>query len=194
MRLPILRTGLALSLVAGAAVSAQGPGAPMGPRPDGPMPARAAEQFLARVGELQLTDAQVTRLAAIARRGAARREAQRASFDSMRTRMLNAPPADSAARAARRASMQATMDRVRDQNQADLRDALAVLTPDQQAKAWQFRAGGRMGMRRMREGMRRGARPRDGAGPARGRDDGPRMRAPRGQRAPGGPPGRPIEG
>jgi Spy/CpxP family protein refolding chaperone len=185
MKLSIVRAGLAMTLFAGAA-TAQGPGGPGGPGPDGPPMAggRTAEQFLAHVGELGLSDAQVTRLAAIARRSEARRVAQRSAMDSMRARAM-AAPADSAARAARRASLRATMERMRDQNQADLRDALAVLTPDQQAKAWQIRGAGARGpgmrggaMRRGTRGMRgagRGMRPGRAAGPRDGgRTPGPR--------------------
>lgn len=194
MKMSIVRTGLAMTLVAGAMAGAQGPGGPGGP---GGMPARgpegrplagarAAEQFLARVGALGLSDAQVTRLAAIARRSEARRVAQRAAMDSMRTR-ARAAPADSAARAARRASMRATMERWREQNQADLRDALAVLTPDQQAKAWQLRDAGMRGAGRGRPGMRgegRGMRrPGRAFGPGRGVGPGPEGR-PQGPRRP----------
>lgn len=173
MKMSIVRAGLAMTLVAGALAGAQGPGGPGGMPGSGPegrpmAGGRAAEQFLARVGELGLSDAQVTRLAAIARRSETRRVAQRAAMDSMRTRAM-AAPADSAARAARRASMRATMERWRDQNQADLRDALAVLTPDQQAKAWQHRDAGMRGMGRGRPGMRG-----EGRGMRRpGRDFGP---------------------
>lgn len=201
----MIRAGLAMTLVAGSTLMAQGPGGQgMGPAMRGGAPlagARAAEAFLSRAGELQLTDAQVVRLAAIARRAHAQREAQRTAMDSMRARMMASPPADSAARAARRATMQATMrgtmESVRAQNETNLRDALAVLNADQQARAWQARMG-REGAAR---GGRRGFGPGQGAGP-RGdvrdrrplmrRGDGPRpMRGPGGAGAPGGMPGRP---
>lgn len=196
MKMSIVRTAMALTLAGGSMLMAQGPGGPGGqgmgmgmpmgaqPAPRGP---GAAEYFLAHVGELQLTDAQVTRLAAIARRAETHRQAQRTAMDSMRSRMMANPPADSAARAARRAAMQSTMrstmERTREQHQADLRDALAVLTPDQQARAWQLRGprdrgarpgqrgaarGQGMGQRRMRaEGPGMGRRPGTGAGPRR---------------------------
>jgi hypothetical protein len=128
-----------------------------------------AEFLLARTGELQLTDAQVTRLAGIARRSAERRRAMRASLDSMRPEGGRAALRDSAARQQlrqRAEQMRPAMERLREQSLADRRDAIAVLTPDQQARAWeQVAASGRSmrgqrgrpgGMRGM--GMRRGMR------------------------------------
>jgi hypothetical protein len=51
--------------------------------------------------------------------------------------------------------MRPAMQRLRDQAQADRRDAIAVLTPDQQARAWErVAASGRM----QRGGMGRGSR------------------------------------
>lgn len=128
----------------------QGPAAGLAGRGD------AASMFLARTGELRLTDAQVTRLAAIARRAADRRRALRARVDSLRAAapVANAPAAGQ--------PLRADLERMREQARADLRDALAVLTPDQQAQAWEAMA--------MRRGM---------AGP------GPNRPAPRRQ----GPPG-----
>ena len=212
MKMSIVRTAMALTLAGGSVLAAQGPGGPgapggqgmgMGAQPAGAP--RTAEYFLAHVGELQLTDAQVTRLAAIARRAESRRQAQRTAMDSMRSRMMANPPADSAARAARRTMMQSTMrstmERTREQQQADLRDALAVLTPDQQARAWQLRGPRDGGMRPGQRGAGRGRpagqrRMRDGGpGMGRGRGAGP-MRGPGagrvgGQGGPGGMPGRP---
>src|SRR6478735_7461973 len=68
-------------------------GPPSGTRPmpaPGPgMMGRAgpdvAEQLLAHTGELKLSDQQVTRLAAIARRSADRRQGMRRSMDSLMT-------------------------------------------------------------------------------------------------------------
>jgi parvulin-like peptidyl-prolyl isomerase len=132
---------------------------PMGP---GPMPGQgamgasrggavddAAQFLLAQTGELNLTDAQVTRLAAIARRSAERRRALRLQMDSLRTqRGPSATRPDSAERARMRQSfeqMRPAMQRLRDQTEADRRDAIAVLTPDQQARAWErVAASGRM--------------------------------------------------
>ena len=155
MRRSIL-TGLTLALfVTAAPIAAQR--AP-DPRPSRVAPGSpaAAEQFLARTGELRLTDAQVTRLAAIARRSQERRRAMAARLDSLAPRPL-VPPRDSATRAPRRAPMdsvaraarQAGVERVRsmmeqqrEQARADLRDALAVLTPEQLAIAWEMRGAG----------------------------------------------------
>jgi hypothetical protein len=157
-----------------------------------------AQFLLAHTGELNLTDAQVTRLAAIARRSAERRRSLRAQMDSLRPQLRagGARP-DSASRAQMRQQMQQRMEqmqpamqRLRDQAQADRREAIAVLTPEQQALAWErvatqgrMRArigrgmgagfGPRRGMRgpmpgdRLRPGMRgrRMGPPRDDVGP-----------------------------
>jgi len=143
----------------------------------------AAEMLLARTGDLKLTDQQVTRLAAIARRAHERRETMRttmrARLDSLRAAN---PPAAGAApgtpgtpgarrfmpgapgAAGARNGFAADMQRMRDQAHADLRDAIAVLTPDQQAQAWEAvsarGAAGRPG-----RGFQRGG---PAAGPGRG--------------------------
>jgi Spy/CpxP family protein refolding chaperone len=119
-----------------------------------------AQYLLAHTGELNLTDAQVTRLAAIARRSAERRRAFRAQMDSIRPAQgVAGGRPDSAARAQMRQrfeKMQPAMQRLRDQSQTDRRDAIAILTPDQQARAWErIAASGRM----QRGGMGRGFRP-----------------------------------
>ena len=108
-----------------------------------------ASRFLAQTGELKLTDQQVTRLAAIARRSAERREAMRASFDSLRPTRFGPPGAerDSVRRQGPPAGANALVTRMRDQAHADLRDALAVLNPDQLATAWgMMERRGRAGM------------------------------------------------
>ena len=100
-----------------------------------------ASRLLASTGELKLTDQQVVRLAAIARREADRRQSLRLRMDSLRTRLR----ADTTARRRAFAEGQPDMQRLRDQARADVRDALAVLTPDQQAQAWEMpglRGGG----------------------------------------------------
>lgn len=135
-----------LLAVAGAstAVQAQGPAAPgraavpgFGARAGAGMMQPAAF-LLAHTGDLQLTDAQVTRLAALARRAAADRKALRASFDSARARMRQMP-ADSLRRGQRPlAALAPDLQRLRDQRHADFRDALAVLTADQQATLWEM--------------------------------------------------------
>ena len=155
----------ALIAVAGASAMAQGPVAPEGRRAPG------AEMLLARTGELGLTDAQVTRLAGIARRSAARRATMRASRDSMRARFTPGTRPDSAARRQIVDRVRTEMERAREQERTDRRDAIAVLTADQQARAWELVAnrgdrGGRGmrpgGQRRPGPGMRGGQRMRGG--------------------------------
>ena len=98
------------------------------------MPGRgpAVTFLLSHTGQLQLTDQQVVKLAAIARRASDRQKALRASFDSLHMRFRRG--ADSTMRPQLRDRMQ----KERDANHADLRDALAILTPDQQASAWEI--------------------------------------------------------
>jgi Spy/CpxP family protein refolding chaperone len=154
---------LAAILIVGAVspLLAQGAGAPGGPPPMGGMgpggAGRGAPFLLSHTGDLDLTDAQVVKLAAIARRGAVRLRGMRAAMDSAGVR-FDGPPArgDSAARREFRGRMRTEATRLRDQFSADQRDAIAVLTPEQQGKAWQMvsRAGMRAGMR-MRRGMMR---------------------------------------
>jgi hypothetical protein len=98
-----------------------------------------ASRFLAQTGELKLTDQQVTRLAAIARRSTEHRQALRASVDSMRPARFGPPGAQRDSVRRRQGPPPAALalaTRMRDQVHADLRDALAVLTPDQLATAW----------------------------------------------------------
>lgn len=170
-----------LSLAAATTAAAQGPVPPMPPASEGPGGAPAAKLLLANTGELGLSDAQVVRLAAIARRSEARRVALRAAMDSNRRRM-ETQPVDTAAQRQFRDRMRSTFEREREQSQTDLRDAIAVLNADQQARAWQMVAtrgvgrGGR-GMRGAR-GMRGGPGMRDGM-----------RRAPGDRMRPGGEPG-----
>jgi Spy/CpxP family protein refolding chaperone len=191
MKRLILTTVVALTATA-AVVGAQGTGRRFGPRP---MPGAGgpgagptedpAEFLLSHTGELTLTDAQVTRLAAIARRSADRRRALRTQLDSMRPNFTPGERPDSAARARMRQrfeQMRPQMDRMREQSLADRRDAIAVLTPDQQAQAWDRvsrmgRGGGGRGMGRGFAGPR-GGRMRGGVvgprGGMRGQGFGPR--------------------
>jgi Spy/CpxP family protein refolding chaperone len=201
MRIAI-RSVILFSLTAATTVAAQGPGAPRRAGPGGPP---AAQMLLAQTGELELTDAQVVRLAAIARRSESRRRAMRAAMDSAETRFGN-QPGDTAARRQFAQRMRADMQRAQDQMQADQRDAIAVLTPDQQARAWNMvanrrpqmgggrgmRPGGERGMRRMpgvRGDRQNGVRPRAPM-PERGFRGG--ERGPRPERQMVRPP-RPIE-
>jgi hypothetical protein len=176
-----------LSVAAATSAAAQGP--PPGPRGSAPRQP-AAEMLLSQTGELGLTDAQVVRLAAIARRSEARRRAMRASMDSAEGRFRQ--PGDSVARRQFGERMRAELPRAQEQMQADQRDAIAVLTPDQQARAWTmvssrgqrgFRGGrgfapGERGMRRrpMGEGPRMRLREKRGPRPQMMRE--PRFRRP----------------
>ena len=174
--LPLL--GLALCAAPAMAQSADRmPGHP-GPMPGGPghgqmMPGGpgpdAAGMLLAATGRLHLTDAQVVRLAAIARRAEERHAAMRTSMQAAHAGAAarQAPPDAEMAR------MHQQMEQMHQQAQTDLRDALAVLTPDQQAMAFQMAAhhGGPAGQHR-----------RMGPG-GHGGPGGPAM-----MRHPGGPP------
>lgn len=192
------RTTLLLTVcasLAGSAALAQAPAAPPAELGAMAMGMDPAGMLLARTGDLQLTDAQVVRLAAIARRSADRRRAMRASFDSIRPPM-NAGRPDSAARAAFRAradAMRARFEQARDAAHADLRDAIAVLTADQQARAWEMMAARRRGPMGPRRGEFGGAMMRRFDGPqGPGAPGGAMLRRapgepPRGDRAPGAP-------
>jgi hypothetical protein len=112
----------------------------------GASPIGATAAFLlAHTGDLALSDAQVVRLAAISRRTEARRKALVARMDSARAAARPAP-GDSAGPGARRRGPAgpppAELQRARDQLHTDVRDAIAVLTPDQQANAWMMIADG----------------------------------------------------
>jgi len=177
-----IRTIALLSFAAAATLGAQGPGGPPPAAAGGELGGRsapAAKLLLSNTAELDLTDAQVVRLAAIARRSEARRRSMRASMDSARTRFGQPNASDSVARRQFRDRMRADLDRAADQMRADQRDAIAVLTPDQQSRAWDLvsnrgrGAGGARGMARgmRRDGMGRGSmrpgrppRARDGIG------------------------------
>lgn len=157
--MPTIRIAVLLCFAAATAAVAQGP---MPRRADAGPP--AAQMLLAQTGELELTDAQVVRLAAIARRSEARRRSLRAAMDSGQAR-FGGQPGDSVARRQFGQRMQADLQRAQEQMRTDQRDALAVLTADQQAKAWNMVAN-------------RGARMRGGRGPG----DMGRMRGGRGDR------------
>ena len=117
-----------------------GPGMMGGPAAPG---GGIASMLLAHTAELKLTDSQLSRLAAIARRTDDRHKAMRASMDSLMR--ANRPQPGTAAEPARPMfgeQGRAAMDRMREQERTDLRDALAVLTIDQQTDAWMMRDGG----------------------------------------------------
>ena len=161
-----IRTIALLSLTA-STLAAQGPPAGGPPsRMDGQVSRSgpsSAKLLLANTAELDLTDAQVVKLAAIARRSEARRRSMRAVMDSARQRFGQPGAADSAARRQFRDRMSADANRGREQARADQRDAIALLTPDQQARAWEMVSNRQRGMgegrgtpRGMGRGMRRG--------------------------------------
>jgi hypothetical protein len=68
-------------------------------------------------------------------------------------------------------SMRANMERVREQEHADRRDAIAVLTPDQQARAWEMIAARGRAMRGARGGAMRERQMRPRPGQRQGRPD-----------------------
>lgn len=168
---------IALALVATTATAQPGHDmAPMHMRMQGaPMEHRAmmngAEFFLGHTGDLKLTDAQVTRLAAIARRTEERRKALHASMDSAGPMRMGGRP-DSATRAGMAERMRTAMQREHEQSRVDLRDALVVLNPDQLVTAWELRAGPPPDHMRMKMRMRvpgPGSEGRSRQGPPPGR-------------------------
>jgi hypothetical protein len=143
-----------------------------------------ASFLLAHTGELKLSDQQVTRLAAISRRSADRRQAAMRSMDSLMARGPQRRDSAGRGRFAPSPELRANAQRLRDQRHADLREALGVLTPDQQATAWELsalRGGARMarggpmpggfgrprGFGRPSPQFRGGPAPRDGRGGVR---------------------------
>src|SRR5215203_3852760 len=163
MRKLALLLALALAPALHAQAPEPGPGPGPGPRraiglPDGQPPVARGRAFgpgvrgprggaddigsflLAHTSELKLSDQQVTRLAAIARRSGDRRQAMMRAMDSLATRR---PRLDSVGRgpAGPSPAMRAEAERRRDQNRADLREALGVLTPEQLAVAWEIGRG-----------------------------------------------------
>jgi hypothetical protein len=154
-RLPIGVWIFSLAAAAATPLSAQRGPAPMaaGP-PPGMLGAPAAQMLLAETGALQLTDAQVVRLAAIARRAEDRHRALRTRLDSLRPRRA---PGDTSARRDRMMPPTDLLEREREATHTDLRDALTVLTADQQARAWEMAE-----MRRSAPFAGRGMMRRDG--------------------------------
>ena len=117
---------------------ARGPAFGRGMRGPGGPSGEIASFLLAHTAELKLSDQQVTRLAALARRSGDRRQAAMRAMDSLATRRMRN---DSIGRgpSAPSPALRAEAQRQRDQRHADLREALGVLTPDQQATAWELR-------------------------------------------------------
>jgi len=118
---------------------ARGPGFGFGMRAPGGPGGDIGSFLLSHTAELKLSDQQVTRLAAISRRAGERRDAMMRSMDSLTERR---PRGDSAGRGrgpgAPPPAMRAEAERLRQQRHTDLREALGVLTPDQQALAWEI--------------------------------------------------------
>ena len=105
-----------------------------------------AGMFLGHSAELKLTDAQVTRLAAIARRTDDRHKAMRATMDSaMKSHMPMGGDRAGRPPMGEDAGMRAMHERMMAAERADVRDALGVLTVDQQADAWMMRGEGMKG-------------------------------------------------
>jgi len=99
----------------------------------------AASMFLGCTGELQLTDAQVTKLAAIARRSQARQDAMRARMDTAMTSARSMDGGQDGGAPMMMVMLRRAMptDAERKAQHEDDRDAFAVLTPDQLATAWE---------------------------------------------------------
>jgi hypothetical protein len=174
---------LAAAVLAPIAGAQQPGGRGPGPAPMGGGGPGAASMLLAQTAELKLSDAQVTRLAAIARRTADRSAANRAAMDSMRSQFR--PNPQGAAPSAPSPAARAFMERMRTQSHDDLRDALGVLTPDQMATAWQSMARRNMMARGRGMGRRMGPGGR-GFGRMGGGGRGPQFGGPGMRR--GGPP------
>jgi Spy/CpxP family protein refolding chaperone len=178
------KLSLALALLVAPALQAQGTAGPAAPPavgrvgPTGPVgPGGDVASFLlSHTGELELSDQQVTRLAAIARRSADRRQAAMRTMDSAMTRGPQRRDTAGRGRFAPSPELRAAAQRLRDQRHSDLRDALGVLTPDQQATAWELSA--------MRGGAWMARGPMPGGFGRRGGPAGP------GSRFRGGPPPR----
>jgi hypothetical protein len=107
----------------------------------------AASMFLGHAGQLQLNDSQVTRLAAIARRSAARQQAMHARMDSAMTAarsregmQMSRDGASDGAAMMMMMSMPMQTSAERAAQHEDDRDAFSVLTADQLATAWEMMA------------------------------------------------------
>ena len=102
----------------------------------------AASMLLGHTGELQLTDAQVTKLAAIARRAEGREKTMRTRMDSVMTRTRGEAMTDGMADEMRMVSfrMAAPSDADRRAMHEDNREAFSIVTADQLATAWELMA------------------------------------------------------
>lgn len=104
------------------------------------MTMNAASMLLRCTGELQLSDAQVTKLAAIARRAETRENALRARLDSAVTRGRVGSTADGGGEEMTlvRLRLAAPLDAALKAQHEDDREALSIVTPDQLATAWEM--------------------------------------------------------
>jgi hypothetical protein len=160
MRKMLCAAALAAALPLAAPIAgAQMPGPGRGP---------AVTFLLSHTGQLQLTDQEVVKLAAIARRAADRHRAMRASFDSLRMQFHGRADSGMRRREGPPPQWRAAMQKEHEANHADLRDALAVLTSDQQATAWELVSAHHMMHMRGHGHM-------DRMGPHRGGPGGPGM-------------------
>ena len=163
MEIDMRRLALLVALALVPALHAQTPGPGPGPRPNPGRGVRPGEPpafprgpafapgmrgpggpsgdigsfLLAHTAELKLSDQQVTRLAAIARRSADRRHVAMRAMDSLATGRVRGDSAGGRPGGPPPA-MRAEVERLRGLRHADLREALGVLTPDQQATAWEI--------------------------------------------------------
>jgi hypothetical protein len=105
----------------------------------------AASMFLAHTGELQLTDAQVTKLAAIARRAESREKAMRARMDSAMAHGKAEAAHDGDGMMMMRMRMFMPTEAERKAQHEDDREAFSIPTPDQLATAWELMSMHRLG-------------------------------------------------
>src|SRR5579863_276509 len=110
MRKMLCAVALATALPVGAQMPGRGP---------------AVTFLLSHTGQLQLTDQEVVKLAAIARRAADRHKAMRASFDSLRSQFSGRGDSGMRHREGPPTQFRAAMAKEREANHTDLRDALA---------------------------------------------------------------------
>jgi hypothetical protein len=139
------------------------------PAARGPL-ANPAQFLLSQTSTLELTDQQVLQLAELARAADARREALRADLQAARPAQ---PPESNTDRSALRTRLQAAREEYRSTLERERVAAIALLTPEQQARAWELLA---------RAGTRGAAamRPRPDVGRSPGMRG--RMAPPRGER------------
>ncbi|MEX2570897.1 MAG: Spy/CpxP family protein refolding chaperone [Gemmatimonadota bacterium] len=147
---------IAMSLLLTAALAAPVAGQAATPRAAAGPLASSAEFLLSHTARLELTNDQVVRLAEIARQAEARRTELRASLQAARPQAQPTPEA----RLELRERMRETMESVSAEAERERGEAIAVLTAEQQARAWELLAS-RANPARMRGAVPTG--PRQGA-------------------------------